>query len=100
MVPPGMRVRDRWLLGTTMVVAILVCGGFCGLWLWPRSSSGLVDSGLDAYARGDWKAALNLAREQLKDAHNDIPALQLLARSSVKLGLNSSALSLYQRLGP
>ena len=42
----------------------------------------------------------NAARKRLKDVPDDIPALQLLARSSVKLGLDSSALSLYQRLGP
>ena len=65
----------------------------------PASSSPL-SPGLDAYEHGDWEAALNLARERLKDARNDVPALRLLARSSVKLGLDASALSLFQRLGP
>ena len=98
-----MQVRGRRLLGATLVLAVLACEGSAGAsgsGGWPRPSSSPLSPGLDAYARGDWEAALNLARERLKDARDDIPALRLLARSSVRLGLDASALSLFQRLGP
>lgn len=97
MVPPGMRVRSRWPLRAIVILMILVSGGLYRLW--SRSSSSVIGPGFDAYAHGDWDTALKMARERLKHDPNDIPGLQLLARSSVRLGLDSSALSLYQRLG-
>jgi tetratricopeptide (TPR) repeat protein len=56
--------------------------------------------GIDAYARGDWDAAADVARQRLKVAGNDTAALRLLARASVRLGRHSSALAMYERLGP
>jgi tetratricopeptide (TPR) repeat protein len=55
--------------------------------------------GLDAYARGDWETASNLARERLKKAKDDRAAVRLLARAASRLGHDASALSLYERLG-
>jgi len=52
-----------------------------------------------AYAQGDYETALNLARERLKGTMDDHAAVRLLARASVHLGRDSSALSLYKRLG-
>jgi len=40
-----------------------------------------------------------LARERLKAAHDDREALRLLARSSIRLGRDSSAMSVYEQLG-
>jgi len=58
-----------------------------------------LDLALMAYARGDYETALNLARERLKGTKDDRAAVRLLARASVHLGRDSSALSLYDRLG-
>jgi tetratricopeptide (TPR) repeat protein len=55
--------------------------------------------GVEAYARGDWEAASNLARERLKKVKDDSAAIRLLARAAARLGQDASVLSLYQRLG-
>ena len=74
--------------------------GVAGLsWLRLRHPVGLLQTGRQAYKRGDWERAANLARERLKQARDDQEALRLLARSSVRLGRDSSAMSLYQQLG-
>jgi len=82
----------------TAVATLLAMGGL--YWLWVRPSAKLVARGLDAYARGDWEAAAGLARARLKVAGDDVAALRLLARASVRLGRDSSAMSIYRRLGP
>ena len=71
-----------------------------GLWRWhARRSVDPLGPGLGAYARGDYETASNLARERLKGTTDDHAAVRLLARASVHLGRDSSALSLYKRLG-
>src|SRR5205823_14719157 len=40
------------------------------------------------------------ARVRLKEFNDDLAAVQLLARTSVRMGRDSSALSLFGRLGP
>jgi tetratricopeptide (TPR) repeat protein len=93
--------RREWPIMIALTVVLVIPLAAWGLW---RSavhrSSNPLSPGVEAFARGDWKTAADVARKRLKDVPDDIPALQLLARSSVKLGLDSSALSLYQRLGP
>ena len=61
--------------------------------------TGPLGPGLDAYARGLGEAS-RVARSRLEDAADDFTAAQLLARASVQLGRDASALSLFDRLGP
>jgi len=88
----------RWWLGMIALATLLAIGGLC--WLWARPFAKPVGRGLDAYARGDWETAAALARARLKVAGDDAAALRLLARASVRLGRDSSAMSIYKRLGP
>ena len=93
--------RGRWPVSTMLVLglaALLSSASF--LWVRSRRPTNSLSSGLDAYARGDWVTASDWARERLKQASDDREALRLLARSSIRLGRDSSALSLYERLGP
>ena len=87
------------MIGLTLLVApVLVAGG-----LWRGRfgrSSDPASRGLDAYARGDWQQASDLARDRLKAARDDLGAVRLLARALVRLGRDASAMSLYERLGP
>ena len=72
-------------------------------WFWWNSLRRAADPlrpGLDAYARGDWETAAKVARERIKEFNDDLAAVQLLARASVRMGRDSSALSLFNRLGP
>jgi tetratricopeptide (TPR) repeat protein len=69
-------------------------------WASVRPTVDPIKLGLDAYARGDWKTAERVARERLKAAGDDVPALRLLARASVKLERDSSAVAIYHRLWP
>ena len=72
-----------------------------GIWL----ARGLFGSdplmrGWKAYSEGDWENALELARERLKVSGDDTTALRLLARASIRLGRDSSAMAVYNRIGP
>jgi len=89
-------MRRLWL-GMIALATLLTIGG---LWLRVQPSAEPVRRGLDAYTRGEWEAAAALARVRLKSAGDDVAALRLLARASVRLGRDSSAMSIYQRLGP
>jgi tetratricopeptide (TPR) repeat protein len=91
------RPRGQWLLLT--VLGILVLAG--GLrWAGMRPSAGPSGPGWDAYARADWDGAARWARQRLKAAGADVEALRLLARSSVHLGRDQSAVELFRQLGP
>ncbi len=68
-------------------------------WFHARRSADPLDLGLMAYARGDYETASNLARARLKRTTDDRAAVRLLARASVHLGRDSSALSLFERIG-
>ena len=83
-------------LGLTATALAVVAGLW---WQRTRRSADPLDSGLRAYARGDYETASNLARERLKEFTDDREAVRLLARASIRLGRDSSALTLYQRLG-
>ena len=89
-----LRARLPWIIAVTGILAL------SGLWL-ARSfvSRDSVKQGWAAYARGDWEIAVERARERLKGAGDDTTALRLLARASVRLGRDSSALAVYDRLG-
>ena len=95
---PGTRGRWRWLIPSILLGATLLAGGF-GWWRYgPRSDS--LSRGRAAYSLGDWETAANLARLRLKAASEDLDGVRLLARASVRLGRDSSATGLYQRIGP
>jgi tetratricopeptide (TPR) repeat protein len=90
------RTRGRWL--GTIALAILLTG--LGLWgFWVERSSVSVKGGTVAYDRGEWETAAGLARARLKVKANDVDALRLLARASVRLGHDDAARALYRRLG-
>jgi len=82
-----------------ITLATILAGGGLG-WAWVRPSADPVRRGRNAYARGDWEAAARLARARLKVVSDDVAALRLLARASVRLGRDSSAMAVYHRLGP
>lgn len=98
----GKQGRGWWLAALALGVALallLATGG----WFWwdgLRRASDPLRPGLDAYARGDWETAARVARQRIKDFNDDLAAVQLLARTSVRMGRDSSALSLFNRLGP
>ena len=93
---PHVGTRGRWLgiLGLTTLSAAAGLG-----YAWTRPSADPVARGLVAYIHGGWEEAAGLARERLKAAGDDPAALRLMARASVQLGRDSSAVSLFHRLG-
>ena len=93
---PRFRLRSRWLLLFAGAIILAVCGFWLGKSLLPADP---VKQGWAAYARGDWEVAVERARERLKTAGDDTDALRLLARASVRLGRDSSALAVFGRLG-
>jgi tetratricopeptide (TPR) repeat protein len=80
-----------------VVVAGLVAAVEISLRL--ASSANSLDDGRAAYRRSDFLAASRLARSWLQVKHNDSDALRLLARSSLRLGDEARALSIYKGLG-
>jgi len=93
-------VRSRWPLIIALAFGLATILTTAGLWWFhARSTAKPLDLGLMAYARGDYESASTLAREQLKGTTDDRAAMGLLARASVHLGRDSSALSLFQRIG-
>ncbi len=93
------RTVGQWVARVT-IGSILLAGIGCGIGLladWLRLSSDRFDAGRRAYDRGDWVAAARAAREVLRASQDDPAALRLLARSSVQLGRDDSALEIYTR---
>lgn len=92
-----MRLGRRVRLALAGVVALLLAGA--GLWWgWGRWTDRSLARGLEAYAQGYWQRAESSARERLKRAPNDRSAVQLLARSSARLGQDETAQALYRQL--
>jgi tetratricopeptide (TPR) repeat protein len=90
------RRRGR-LLGILGLAALSVA---ISLWYArARSSADTIARGLAAYSNGDWEEAARLARDRLKTAGDDPSGLRLMARASVQLGRDESAMSLFHRLG-
>ena len=94
--------RGRWFAALSLGVALALLAATAGWFWWNslRRASDPLRPGLDAYARGDWNTAAKVARERTKEFADDLAAVQLLARTSVQMGRDSSALSLFNRLGP
>jgi tetratricopeptide (TPR) repeat protein len=59
----------------------------------------LLDEGEEAYRKGQWTNATNLAHEVLRITHDSTEAVRLLARSAARLGRDAQANSLFARLG-
>jgi tetratricopeptide (TPR) repeat protein len=94
---PHYKSRSRWL-GVIAAVCVLTIGS---IWL----AKGFLVSdplkcGWKAYLEGDWERALELARQRLKVSGDDKAALRLLARASIRLERDSSAMAVYNRIGP
>jgi tetratricopeptide (TPR) repeat protein len=83
-------------LDWTIVVAMLL-GLLLVLLLHYRQAErkDAVSEGRAAYARGQWSKAADLARQQLKSDGKNGAALRLLARSSIRLGRDGTAASIY-----
>jgi tetratricopeptide (TPR) repeat protein len=81
----------------TALGIVFLAGGLG--WAWMRRSSDPLSRGWSAYERGDWERAARLARQRLKEAGADVDALRLLARASVRLGRDQSAMELFGRFG-
>ena len=94
---PRFRLRNRWLLLFAGAIILAICGFCLARSLLPVDP---VKQGWAAYARGNWEVAVDRARERLKKAGDDADALRLLARASVRLGRDDSALAVFGRLGP
>ncbi len=92
------RKRKRWLLLAVVLCGSLLAGGLG--WSRYRSTSDPVGRALEAYSRGDWQTAADLARLRLKAAGEDPEGLRMLARSSIRLGRYPIAMGLYQKLSP
>ncbi len=93
---PRYQFRGRWL--GIIVVASVLAGS--GIWLARRLQvSDPVQQGWAAYARGDWEEAVTIARRRLRAAGDDTSAMRLMARAFVRLGRDSSAMSVYGKMG-
>ena len=90
--------RGRWAVLVAMA-ALLASGAWWSAGRIARGN-GSVAAGRSAYERGDWGEAAGWARAGLKAAPADAGAIRLLARSSVRLGHDDAALTLFHRLEP
>ncbi len=95
--------RGRLALG--LIVILLLGSAGAGLYRWRFLLSGLshhpdaLAAGREAYQKGDYPKAADFARARLTLQPKDIEAVRLLARSSARLGLDSTATSLFFRIG-
>jgi tetratricopeptide (TPR) repeat protein len=85
----------RWPL-LSAIVGISALGGWIW-WSWGRLDADPLVRGRAAYERGDWAAAEDLAREQLRVASGDADGLRLMARASARLGRDDFAASLFNQ---
>ncbi len=94
---PRIGARSRW--PGILAIAITTALAAAGLhWAWLRAPADPLEPGMAAYARGDWEEAAQVARVRLKTSADDPAALRLVARASARLGRNSTALAVFNRL--
>ena len=94
-----LRTRSRSIVWTALIllgIGVVTCGWW---FIAMRKHLDLVAQGKAAYAAGDWSRAADHARTRLRAAPTDLEALRLLARASARLGRDSSANALFERLG-
>src|SRR5262249_8252886 len=92
--------RDRPFLRLTLGLAA-IGAAIGGLIFWGYTTDLAAprkDAGTSAYERGQWAAAEEHARARLKVDSSDPEAIRLLARSAARLGRDSLALSLFDRV--
>ena len=82
-------------LAALAVLGALVAGGSAA-WVTHRRGTDLLAPARAAYGRGDWQGAWDAARDRLRAAPGDLDALQILARSSARLGRDDSAQAIYK----
>ena len=91
--------RTRFLaVASTLILTLGLITVGVVLVLRSRSHDPLSE-GMAAYRRADFAAASRLARARLQIKNNDADALRLLARSSLRLGDEARAESIYKGLG-
>jgi tetratricopeptide (TPR) repeat protein len=78
---------------------VLAAAGMEFGWKKWRRGSDLLGRGAEAYSRGNWSEAADLARRRLKGAPGDLAAVRLLARATARLGRDGPANALFARLG-
>jgi len=84
----------EWTVGLTMLFGLAL---FL-LSIYHRAErQDAITSARSAYDRGDWSRAAELARERLKTDGNDLAALRLLARSSIRMGRDGAGALIYDR---
>jgi tetratricopeptide (TPR) repeat protein len=91
--------RSRKLVWLAALFLVLAVVGLGLRFVKSRPESDAVIRGNAAYASGDWNRAADLARARVKAAPDDSGALRLLARSTARLGRDSTANALFARLG-
>ena len=82
------------------IAAALLAGTACAIGLWFARSRGMNDPlsrAVRAYDGGHWANAAELSRNALNIRPDDPAALQLLARSSARLGRDDAAIAIYSR---
>jgi len=101
MVQRSTRKRHYGPLAVLLVGSLLLTLASVAWWRGSTPSPGnLLRTGFSAYERGDWELAARLAKQHLRTSAGDLDALRLLARASVRLGRDSSAISLFEQIGP
>ena len=95
--------RGRLALGFIMILLLGSAGA--GLYRWRgwltafSQRAGVFSGGIEAYQRGEYTLAADIARARLLQKPRDTEAVRLLARSSARLGLDSVATALFNRIG-
>jgi tetratricopeptide (TPR) repeat protein len=89
--------KSLWI-GTLGIAALGTAAGLG--WIRSQSSFEPLEAGLQEYSSSHWDAAADLAKRRLVAVKDDPFATRLLARASIRLGKDSTAVPLYDRLSP
>ncbi len=88
-------------LGWAIVVLGVVVGMGAAAWHWLGPSADRLVEARRAYERGDWDVAADATRRRLREAGDDVEALRLYARSSIRANRDDAGNAIYKdRLGP
>jgi tetratricopeptide (TPR) repeat protein len=88
-----------WYGLSGIVLGAIALVAFGWTWSSRRRDPNVVEQGVSAYAKHDFRRAVELARRRLKEAPEDVDALRLLARATARLGRDVPANALFARLG-
>ncbi len=95
---PKLGTKRHWP-GIALLLCAVVAGAGLSFAIMTRPTT-TDQSGWAEFKRGEWDKAAATARARLKTKPADTDAVRLLARSSVRLGRDDAARSLFRRLGP